>query len=468
MTAVDVRHLAAGTLMPGFVGTSAPAWLLDAFDGGLAAVCLFGTNLVSWEQLGELCAQLRERFPHALLSVDEEGGDVTRLHYLDGSNQPGNAVLGRIDDARATSSAAAAIGAELASFGINLNLAPDADVNSADENPVIGVRSFGADADHVARHTVAWVEGLQQAGVAACAKHFPGHGDTTSDSHLALPRVSASAQTLAGRELEPFRAAAAAGVASIMTSHIVVDALDPDNPATFSKIVLQDVLRGQLGFDGAVVTDALDMVGASGEIGIPAAAVRALTAGADLLCIGSETTAEEYQAVLDGVVDAVANGTLALTRLREAANRVARLAADFPARGGAFAGALSGAAIPDPAAIRSTFQFSSDAQGWLEDLSPAAVVQLETETNYAVGTVPWGPAATGRTVPVEGVAPGQKVAVAGRGLDAGHPAWVLADDLRSAGHNTIVVECGWPRGGADIVTYGASLAVSAALVDLLL
>ncbi|WP_354212513.1 glycoside hydrolase family 3 N-terminal domain-containing protein [Arthrobacter sp. UYCu511] len=466
MSPVDVRRLAAGTLMPGFVGTTAPDWLLDAFDDGLAAVCLFGTNLVSWDQLAALCTQLRRRSPHALLSVDEEGGDVTRLHYLAGSNQPGNAVLGRIDDVHVTAAAASAIGMELAAFGINLNLAPDADVNSADENPVIGVRSFGADPVHAARHTVAWVEGLQLAGVAACAKHFPGHGDTHDDSHLALPRVKAPLQTLLERELLPFKAAAMAGVGSIMTSHIVVEALDPANPATFSPIVLQDILRGQLGFKGAVITDALDMVGASGVIGIPAAAVRALAAGADLLCIGSETTARQYHDVLEGVVAAVAEGTLPLARLQDAAARTAKLAGDFPAHSGAAVN--SSAAIPAAAEIRSTFDLSATADTWLADPSPAAVVQLETQANFAVGTVPWGPAATGGTVPQESLNPGQKVALVGRGLDADHPVWVLAQDLRSAGHNTITVECGWPRGGADIVSYGASLAVSTALMELLL
>ncbi|WP_104092055.1 glycoside hydrolase family 3 N-terminal domain-containing protein [Arthrobacter sp. GMC3] len=465
MTAPDIRRLAAGTLMPGFVGVSAPAWILEAFDDGLAAVCLFGTNLVSWEQLRELCGELRARAPHALLSVDEEGGDVTRLHYLKGSNQPGNAVLGRIADLAVTAASAAAIGAELASFGINLNLAPDADVNSAAENPVIGVRSFGASPTVVAAHTAAWIDGLQSAGVAACAKHFPGHGDTTSDSHLALPRVSVSAGVLEHRELVPFRAAAAVGAASIMTSHIVVDALDPVNPATFSRIVLQDVLRVQLGFTGAIVTDALDMVGASGEIGIPAAAVRALAAGADLLCIGSETSAELYEQVLDGVVAAVADGSLPVERLQDAAARTAHLATSYPATTGTNTGVAG--SVPSADTIRGTFEISAKAHAWLADEAQAAVVQVQTQTNYAVGTVPWGPAATGATVAVESLSPGQKVAVTGRGLDPHHEAWEVANRLRAAGHHTIVIECGWPRGGADIVTYGASLAVSEALVGLL-
>ena len=282
-----LRRLAAGTLMPGFTGIAVPVWILEAYDAGLAAVCLYGTNVASPVQLRELCAGLRAHSPNTLIAVDEEGGDVTRLHYLTGSTQPGNAVLGRLDDVELTAASASAIGHELAGLGINLNLAPDADVNSAPDNPVIGVRSFGAEPDLVARHTAAWIRGLEDAGVASCAKHFPGHGDTTTDSHLALPRVTADAATLDARELVPFRALVAARGATVMTSHILVEALDPDHPATFSSRILQDLLRRDMGFDGVIITDALDMAGASAQTGVPEAAVRALIAGADLLCLGS-------------------------------------------------------------------------------------------------------------------------------------------------------------------------------------
>src|SRR5690242_16797633 len=205
-----LRRLAVGTLMPGFVGTTVPAWIEREHAAGLASVCLYGANVVDPDQLAQLCASLRSVAPDLLIAVDEEGGDVTRLHYLTGSTQPGNAVLGRLDDVELTAASASAIGHELAGLGINLNLAPDADVNSAQDNPVIGVRSFGAEPGLVARHTAAWIRGLEDAGVASCAKHFPGHGDTTTDSHLALPRVTADAATLDARELVPFRALVAA------------------------------------------------------------------------------------------------------------------------------------------------------------------------------------------------------------------------------------------------------------------
>ncbi len=455
-----LERLIAGTLMPGFQGLTVPAWIEDALDGGLASVCLYGANLDTPEQLAALSARLRELSPTALLTLDEEGGDVTRLHYLTGSPQPGNAVLGRLDGEALTSASAALIAAELAELGLNYDLAPDADVNSSPQNPVIGSRSFGAEPELVARHTVAWVEGLQGAGVAACVKHFPGHGDTTADSHLAMPRIDADRATLDARELVPFRAAIEAGVATVMTSHILVPALDPNGPATFSRAILTELLRGELGFEGVIVTDALDMKGASGEVGIPEAAVLALIAGADLLCLGSETSPELYREVLDAAAAAVANGRLSLERLQDAADRTARLAAAYPAAAPGSAGS-----VPGPERIAEAFRRGAAVPAWLANPAPVAVVQLENEANMAVGFVPWGVGAAGvpLSTPAE-VTPGAKVAIVARGLDAAHPAWALAAEFGGAGHPVLVIECGWPRDErADLVTFGASRAVGEAL-----
>ena len=474
----QLRRLAAGTLMPGFSGIAVPVWILDAYDAGLAAVCLYGTNVASPVQLRDLCAGLRAHSPNTLIAVDEEGGDVTRLHYLTGSPQPGNAVLGRLDDVTLTATSAATIGQELASLGINLNLAPDADVNSEAENPVIGVRSFGAEPDLVARHTAAWIRGLEDHGVASCAKHFPGHGSTTTDSHLELPRVTADAGTLEARELVPFRALVEARGATVMTSHILVDALDPENPATFSSRILQGLLREELGFEGVILTDALDMAGASAESGVPEAAVRALLAGADLLCLGSDTGPELYEQTLAAITAAVTEGRLDPARLADAAGRVAALSARFPAAGPAEIhqatprGISSKPSKPgklDAGRIREAFDVSAAAENWLAREEPVAIVQVDTGANFAVGQVPWGPAAATDAVVGEGEVPdGAKVAVVGRGLDGDHPLWTVFSRLRAEGHAVIAVECGWPRGGADIVTYGASLGVSQALCGLLL
>ena len=220
-----------------------------------------------------------------------------------------------------TTQVAASIGADLAAVGIDLDFAPVADVNTNPMNPIIGIRSFGADPELVARHVAAYVSGLQSQGVAACAKHFPGHGDTETDSHLELPVVHHDLDTFVRTALPPFRAAIAAGVASIMTAHIVVPALD-DRPATTSSIVLQDLLRSELGFDGMVMTDALEMRAISATMGIEEGAVRALRSGADALCLGHDLADDALVSIQDAIVAAVRDGGLSEARLVEAAARV--------------------------------------------------------------------------------------------------------------------------------------------------
>ena len=233
-----------------------------------------------------LVGDLRAESPELLIGIDEEGGDVTRLEVTTGSSYPGSFALGQLDDIELTRGIARELGSDLAEVGIDLDLAPIADVNSDPENPVIGIRSFGASAELVARHVAAFVEGLQETGVAACAKHFPGHGETRVDSHHDLPVIDVDPSTLRGRELVPFAAAVEAGVRSIMTAHIVVPSIAPE-PATLSRAHLTGLLRDELGFDGLIVTDALEMAGVAATVGMEEGAVLALAAGADALCLGS-------------------------------------------------------------------------------------------------------------------------------------------------------------------------------------
>jgi beta-N-acetylhexosaminidase len=187
--------LADTVLQPGFVGTTPPDWLRKRLAGGLGGVALFSRNIDNPAQVRAMVDALKAENPRAVVAIDEEGGDVTRLEANQGSSRPGNLALGTVDDLELTEAVAADIGRDLAAAGITLNYAPDADVNSNPDNPVIGVRSFGADPGLVARHTSAWVRGLQSTGIAACAKHFPGHGDTGVDSHRALPTLGGSART---------------------------------------------------------------------------------------------------------------------------------------------------------------------------------------------------------------------------------------------------------------------------------
>ena len=250
-----VERLAAACLLPSFSGEEVPDWVLRLLERGLGGITLFAYNVREAEQLASLTARLREVGGDLLLAIDEEGGDVTRLEASTGSSFPGNLALGVVDDTSLTAEVAAAIAGRLARCGVNMNLAPVADVNTNPDNPVIGVRSFGADPELVARHVAAFVEGTQRQGVAACAKHFPGHGDTAVDSHVGLPVVAGDLEAA----LLPFRAAIAAGVKALMTAHLVVPALD-DVPATLSRRILSRLLRDELGFDGLVITDALEAI----------------------------------------------------------------------------------------------------------------------------------------------------------------------------------------------------------------
>lgn len=318
---------ALAVLQPGFTGTTAPDWLLRRVGEGLASVGLFGRNIASPEQLTALTARLRSEREDVLVAIDEEGGDVTRLEVAHGSSFPGNLALGAVDDVHLTRAVAQELGRRLAECGVNLNWAPSADVNSNPDNPVIGVRSFGADTRLAARHTAAYIEGLQAAGVAACTKHFPGHGDTAVDSHLALPRIDVDLDTLHARELVPFRAAIAAGSKSVMSAHILLPALDPDRPATLSPQILTGLLRQELGYDGLIVTDAVEMDAIAGTYGIERGSVLALAAGADAICVGGGLADEETVLRLrDALVAAVRDGELTEERLADAAARVRALA----------------------------------------------------------------------------------------------------------------------------------------------
>ena len=468
-------HSPAAILLPGFSGTTLPDWLAARLQNGLAGVCLFGQNIVSLTQLRTLTASIHAANPLAIIAIDEEGGDVTRLHDRLGSPYPGNAILGLIDDEEYTAAVATAVGWELREAGCTLDFAPDVDINSNPDNPVIGVRSFGTDPELVARHSAAWVRGLQSTGIGGSAKHFPGHGDTALDSHLDLPVISRSLDQLRGRELVPFVAAVAAGVRTIMTSHISVPLLDPVFPATFSSIVLKGLLRDQLGFEGVIVTDALDMVGASGEIGIPEAAVRAVIAGCDLLCIGTENSDEQLGQIERALVRARDDGRLDPARLADASARVIRLAQEL-------ADEVSRIPLPEYTAemafplerSRAVFETAAYEASRLAIEPQRTVVMIETAANIAVGGSPWGPAAAGASVLIvrEGdvldLPEGTQPVVVGR---ANHRReWVreLIDDTRRRHPATIVVDMGWPgddRRYADIATFGASRHVGLALLD---
>jgi beta-N-acetylhexosaminidase len=352
-------------LLPSFDGTDVPEWVRRLIEEGLGGVVLFGSNIRNREQLAELTRELRAENDRLLIAVDEEGGDVTRLHAASGSPYPGNAALGAVDDVELTERVAASIGAELAAVGVDLDFAPVADVNVDPANPVIGVRSFGADPDLVARHVAAYVTGLQSAGVAGCAKHFPGHGATSRDSHLELASIAGDV----AEGLPPFRAAIDAGVQSIMTAHVRVPALG-DDAATVNPRVLA-LLREGLGYDGLVISDALEMKGLSETVGVEEGAARALGAGVDALIVGRDLGEEAVARVHKAIAARVPE-----ERLAEAAGRVRRVARwARPLRQGAV----------DGSAGREAARRALRAEGNVALHGPAEVVELAAESNIAAG-----------------------------------------------------------------------------------
>ncbi|MEW2438966.1 glycoside hydrolase family 3 N-terminal domain-containing protein [Streptomyces caniferus] len=490
---------ALAVLQPGFAGTTAPDWLLRRLGEGLTSVGLFGRNVADPAQLAALTARLRTEQEDLLVAIDEEGGDVTRLEVRGGSSFPGNHALGAVDDTDLTREVARELGRRLADCGVNLNWAPSADVNSNPANPVIGVRSFGADPQLVARHTAAYVDGLQSAGVAACTKHFPGHGDTAVDSHHDLPRITADLATLHTRELVPFRAAIAAGTRAAMSAHILLPALDGDRPATLSPAVLHGLLRapvaeGGLGFDGLIVTDGMEMQAISATYGLERGSVLALAAGADAICVGGGLADEDTVLRLrDALVRAVRDGELPADRLADAAARV-RALARWTRRADTGEGATPAPGIGLTAARRA---LRLTADGPYEPLTtPAYVVAFTPLANIAVGAdTPWGVAAelarllpgteTATCTAESAAAAGPAALIDGLLTAAGdrrvvavvrdvhrHP-W-MADALHAllaARPDTAVVEMGVPqappRGTPHIATHGAARVCGRAAAELL-
>ncbi|WP_432832203.1 glycoside hydrolase family 3 protein [Dactylosporangium sp. CA-092794] len=484
-TGGDLARMADAVLQPGFVGKEPPPWLRRRLAEGLGGVALFARNVVDRDQVAELTAALRAEKPDVVVAIDEEAGDVTRIDAHIGSPWPGNLALGAIDDPELTREVARHIGRDLAAAGITFDYAPDADVNNDPNNPVIGSRAFGAEPERVARHTAAWITGLQSAGVAACAKHFPGHGNTSVDSHTDVPLIKAGRAELDAVELLPFRAAIAAGVRAVMSAHLRVPVLDPQLPATLSRKIMTELLRDELGFDGLIVTDGIEMRAISDRYGLAHATVLALAAGADAICVGGNHADEETAVMLrDAIVAAVRSGELAEERLADAAVRVARLAAWSVA---------APKQAPDPRAAEIGL---SAARRALRITAPDAafplagaahVIEFQPRLNQAIAPeTPWGllaplaelsPATSGVRLTSEAGLPEALRASVGRPLvlvvrDPHRYAW-MTEALQAAlavRPDAVVVEMGVPaspRGDVHIATFGATAAAGRAVAELL-
>jgi beta-N-acetylhexosaminidase len=301
-------------------------------DYHLGGVILFRENVVTTKQTAELVAayqQTAEKFG-LLLSIDQEGGIVTRLQS--GTDMPGNMALGATRSKELAWKVGLSIGEELHALGINMNLAPVLDVNNNPDNPVIGVRSFGEDPELVAELGVSYIKGLQDTGIAATAKHFPGHGDTAVDSHLGLPEVPHDRDRLQKVELYPFQKAMEAGIDAIMTAHVTFPKVDETKvisqkdgteialPATLSYKVLTELMRKEMGFNGVIITDAMNMKAITDHFGPVDAAVKAVRAGADivLMPVGLEE-------VVNGLKKAVQNGEIPQERINASVERILTL-----------------------------------------------------------------------------------------------------------------------------------------------
>ena len=370
-----------------------------------------------------------------------------------GSNSPGAAALGHLDDTGATEAAYRAIGARCARAGVTLDLAPVADVNVDPRNPVIGLRSFSADPSVAARHVAAAVRGLQVNGVAACLKHFPGHGATRGDTHHEAAVLDRTRAELQAVEFAPFSAGIAAGTRAVMTSHLLVPALDADHLATVSTAINTDVLRGELGFTGTVVTDALEMRALADSHGLVGGFVAALAAGADAVESGALDHPGLVESIPAAVEDAVRDGRLGLDRLEDAARRTAELAA-----------------APEPVVDAGAPDVSArclEVLGTLPGLRDPLVVECRAASGMATGVLPWGLGLPGADVlRVDGPAdlPDRDIVLVVR--DPQRHAWQL--DLVPRAR--VVVDCGWPadiRGVPVIRTRGIAPGLMRAAVDLL-
>ena len=348
MSLRDIRRHIGQLSIAGFAGDTIPSDLRAlAREFDLGGIILFSRNVIEPEQVAEVAREaqtLAQELP-LWVSVDQEGGRVARLK-APFTVWPPMMTLGRSGDEALAGRFARALAAELKAVGITLDYTPVLDILTNPKNPVIGDRALAERAEDVARLGRRIITTLQDAGIAACGKHFPGHGDTSTDSHHELPLIEHPPDRLDAVELVPFRAAIEARVASIMTAHILIPAYDETRPATLSPAIVDGLLKKALGYDGLVLSDDLDMKAISARYGVPEATMGAIGAGCDavLMC---GTSQEPQHAALEGLIRAMEQGALPIKRVEDALARHRRVKERFlaPARPRPLAGAALRAAL---------------------------------------------------------------------------------------------------------------------------
>lgn len=369
------------TFSPGFGGAVVPEWIKPWLDNGLGSVTLFASNTPNFEATATLISELRSYNSDVLVAIDEEGGDVTRLFVREGSRYPTPALLGQCDDEELTFQSYHSMGTVLRQLGIDITYAPVADVVAFENNPIVGVRSFGMSTDVVTRHVAQAIKGLQDAGIGACVKHFPGHGAVLEDSHHDLPRIKLSLADYETQHILPFKNAIDNGVAAVMIGHLIAEALDPELPASLSPKVIGQYLRGTLGFKGLVVTDALDMGAIGGPTMIHDSGFKALLAGADLLCFsGMGDQSQFVSSSFDYIKSALENDKLSLTGLEESGQRIAQWRSKIPVR------------ISKDESINFKDLIAGFEVTGSVELEPGVVnlVEIGTKPTIAAGDVSWG------------------------------------------------------------------------------
>ncbi|CAM5482971.1 beta-N-acetylhexosaminidase [Streptomyces griseorubiginosus] len=459
---VDLDEAAHRCLVAGFEGTTVvPDTLKRLIDRGLGGVILFTRNVRDAEQVRRLTDTLRALRPDLLVAIDNEGGGIGHLVAAGAPEVPGSYALGVVDDPALTARCADALAGHLAALGITASYAPVADVQRRADNPIVRTRAFGSEPELVSRHLSAWIAATEARGIASCAKHFPGHGGTHTDSHHELAVDPRPYEEL---DLEPFRAAIAAGVPMLMSAHVVFPALDANRPATLSRRILGDLLRHELEFEGVLVSDALEMKAIADLYGEAAGARIALAAGADQVIVAVPDLRVTLEC-RDAVLEALREGVLAEERIREAAGRVQRLVeryatpaaevAPWDAEAGLEA-ARRAVRVP-PVGVRGAhvvdlFPAPHPALNWGgEDLLTQVLAVDPTATGTAVA---------GEPADLEGVAAEILAKAGGAPLvvatcDAGLYPWQgrLRDVLLARRPAAVQVATGLPDGGA-VCSYG--------------
>lgn len=323
----ELEKQAASLFTVGFYGKSLTEDLKGLLARGVGGVIFFTRNVGTPGEVLELNRDIKHVAGRPLLlAVDQEGGQVARMRQGFTEIPPMRAV-GATGKVQLAQELGRLIGRELRAVGFDMNYAPVLDIDTNPGNPIIAARSFGRTPELVTHMGLALAAGLQEVGVAACGKHFPGHGDTSQDSHLELPTLPHALERLERVELAPFKAAARAGIASFMTAHVIFEAVDAKYPATMSRAVLTGILREKLGYDGMVVTDDVEMKAIADNYGVEEAVVLGLNAGVDhFLCCH---TAELAHRAIDAVVKAVESGKISRGALADATRRFEQVCTRF-------------------------------------------------------------------------------------------------------------------------------------------